>query len=103
MKRLLLALCLLASTAFASDATMVADCEFQMARGVCSVKLDRTAYGAATRIFVSRRWVQVDAMLLLQNSDNTMCEIASRACAAGAQGTQMQQDICHIARSRWKP
>ena len=101
---LLLVAALASFASRADDAAMLAECEFQMARGVCSVQLDRTAYGpTVTHVFVSRRKVQLDAMLMLRATDNSMCNVARLACAAGATGTSLQQDICHIARSRWKP
>lgn len=87
-----------------ADQAIRAECEFQMARGVCTVQLDRSDYPAgATHLFIRGKRVQLDAMLMLRSTDNSMCRVAAQACEAGAGGTPLQRDICHIARARWTP
>lgn len=104
MKTILASIIALAATAAHADQAVRSECEFQMARGVCSVQLDRSDYPAgATHLFIRGKRVQLDAMLMLRSTDNSMCRVAEQACAAGASGTAMQQDLCHIARARWTP
>jgi hypothetical protein len=99
----IVALFALTFTGIASaDPAMRAECELQMARGVCLVQLDRSDYpAAATHLFINGRRVLIDAMLTLRTTDNSMCRIGELACQAGASGTALQKDICHVARARW--
>ncbi len=104
MKTLLVLPVALLSLSVSANPAIRAECEFQMSRGVCSVQLDRSDYPAgATHLFIRGKRVQIDAMLMLRSTDSSMCRVAEQACAAGAGGTAMQQDLCHIARARWTP
>jgi hypothetical protein len=94
----LLLLLLLAGTASAQTVdALVAECERQMALGVCTAQIDKTRYPPnATVLIAGRGRVSLDAYLRIRNADKEMCVLARAYCATAPNG-----DECKTANALW--
>ena len=96
MKHILISLLLLGS-AHASTDTMVAECERQMALGVCTALIDKSQYPPnASVLLAGVGRIPLDAYLKIRNADKQMCVLARAYCATAPTGGE-----CKTAQALW--
>ena len=93
---ILVAFFLLSASAFGDAATMQAECERQMALGICAAQTDAKDYAPGSRVLIGRRRVAIETYLYVRNGDKAMCSMVQRSCLADAGG-----DVCFVGKALW--
>jgi hypothetical protein len=97
MKHLLLLL-LAALPAFAQDLDpMLAECQRQMALGVCTAQVDKASYPPnATVLLAGVGRIPLDSYLTIRNAGDQMCNVARFHCTRNPNGPE-----CKTAKALW--